>query len=124
MNESFKDKSKDFKDKSKEFVEQVEVAGDQLVAKVKELIADSSTKRIVIRNQDDKELFSIPMNVGVVGGGIVTLAAPLLAAIGAVAALVSQVKIDIVRDVEPGSGTVIPGDLKPDAEGDEFTGHA
>lgn len=117
---SFKNKGKDFKGKGKEFVEQIEVAGDQLVAKVKELIADSSTKRIVIHSQDGKELFSIPMNVGVVGGGLVTLAAPLLAAIGAVAALVTQVRIDVVREAEP-----TPEDLAADAAAEQDpTGHA
>ena len=98
---SFKDKGKEFRGKSKEFVEQIEVAGDQLVGKVKELFSDASTKRIVIHTQDGKELLSVPMNVGVVGGGLVTLAAPLLAALGAVAALVTQVRIDVVREAEP-----------------------
>lgn len=94
-----------FQSRGKEFTQQIEVAGDQLVSTVRELIKDGSTKRIVIRGQDDKELFSVPMNVGVVGGGLVTLAAPMLAAVGAVAALVTQVKIDVVRQ-----GDVVEGE--------------
>lgn len=96
------------KGKGKEIVEQIEVAGDQLVSTVKRLISDGSTRRIVLRSEDGKELFSLPMNVGVAGAGIMTLASPLLAAIGAVAALVSKVHIDVVRqgegDENPGAG--------------------
>lgn len=93
--------------KGKEFVEQIEVAGDQLVSKVKELLAEGSARRLVIHSEDGKELFSLPMNVGVAGAGIVTLAAPLLAAVGAVAALVTKVRIDIVRtgDDDPDDST-------------------
>lgn len=116
----FQPRSKDFKGKGKEFVEQIEVAGDQLVAKIKELIADSSTKRVVIRSHDGRELLSVPMNVGVVGGGLVTLAAPMLAALGAVAALVTQVRVDVVREEEPSVE-----DVAADAAAEnDPTGHA
>ena len=74
----------------------------------------------MIRSQDGKELLSVPMNVGVVGGGLVTLAAPMLAALGAVAALVTQVRIDVVREGEQSAE-----DVAADAAAEnDPTGHA
>ena len=104
------------KGKGKEFVEQIEVAGDQLVSTVKRLISDGSTRRIVLRSEDGKELFSLPMNVGVAAGGVVTLAAPLLAAVGAVAALVSHVQLDVVRVDDHTSTTPSPPPVPGDVE--------
>lgn len=78
--------------------EQIEVAGDQLVGKVKELYADGKTRRIVLHSEDGKELFRLPMNVGVIGGGVLALASPVIAAVGAVAALATKVRIDVVRE--------------------------
>lgn len=98
--------------KRQEIVEQIEVAGDQLVSKVKELVAEGSAKRIVLRSSEGKELFSLPLNVGVAAGGVVTLAAPLLAAIGAVAALVTKVQLEIVR-IDHGPADEPPGPVPP-----------
>jgi hypothetical protein len=92
--------------KTKEFVEQVEI---------KELVAEGGTRRVVLRSAEGRELLSLPMNVGVAAGGVVTLAAPLLAAVGAVAALVSHVQLDVVR-VDDHTPTVpsppVPGDVE------------
>lgn len=82
------------------WVEEVEVAGNQLVDRIKELVQDSTTKRVILRTQDGFELISVPLTVGVVAGGILTLAAPLLAALGAIAALVSKVKLEVIREEE------------------------
>lgn len=101
--------------KTKEFVEQVEIAGDQLVAKIKELVAEGSTRRVMLRSAEGRELFSLPMNVGVAAGGVVTLAAPLLAAVGAVAALVSHVQLDVMR-VQDAAPTVPPPATPPTSD--------
>lgn len=87
-------------DKKRTFVEEVEVAGNQLVDRIRELIDDNNTRRVIIRNLEGKELMSLPLTFGVVAGGIVTLTAPLLAAVGALAALVSKVKLEVVRETE------------------------
>ncbi len=102
--------------KTKEFVEQVEIAGDQLVAKIKELVAEGGTRRVVLRSAEGRELLSLPMNVGVAAGGVVTLAAPLLAAVGAVAALVSHVQLDVVRVDDHTSTTPSPPPVPGDVE--------
>lgn len=82
------------------WVEEIEVAGHELVERVERLLQESSTKRVVIRTQDGKELMSVPLTFGVVAGGILTLGAPLLAALGAAAALVSKVKLEVIREAD------------------------
>lgn len=75
--------------------EEFQVSGDMLVAKIKELVHEGKIRRIVIKNEDGKTLIDIPLTLGVVGA----LFAPQLAAIGAVAALVTQCTI-VVEKVE------------------------
>ncbi|GAB4390821.1 DUF4342 domain-containing protein [Albidovulum sp.] len=84
--------------------EEIEVAGDQLVARVKELAADAKVKRIRITEPDGDLVLEVPLAIGAIAGGAVVLAAPLLAVIGALAAFVTKVKIEVIRDEESGSG--------------------
>ncbi|MCB0184297.1 MAG: DUF4342 domain-containing protein [Caldilineaceae bacterium] len=89
-------------DKAKQtWMEEIEVAGGQLVEQVKEWINEGNVRRLIIRSQDNKVLIEIPLTAGVAVGGVVTLFAPVLAAIGALAALIAKVKIQIVRAEEP-----------------------
>lgn len=82
------------------WIEEIEVAGDHLVARVKELIAEGNVRRLIIRSPEGKVLFEVPLTAGVAVGGVVTLLSPVLAALGALAALVANVKVEIVRDPE------------------------
>jgi CBS domain-containing protein len=75
--------------------EEYVVSGDSLVAKVKELVHESNIRRITIKNEEGKTLIEIPLTLGVVG--IVLL--PVWAAIGAIAALVTDCTI-VVEKVE------------------------
>ena len=79
------------------WTEEIEIAGSQLVERVKELIAEGNVRRLILRTQDDKLIMEIPLTAGAVFGGVVTLFAPLLAALGALAALIAHVKVQIVR---------------------------
>jgi hypothetical protein len=79
------------------FTEQIEIAASDLVDKTKELIEEGNVRRIIIRNQDDEVLLEVPLTAGVVVGGAVTIVAPVLAALGALAALLTHVKIEVVR---------------------------
>jgi len=83
------------------WVEQIEVAGNQLVDRVKELIEEGSARRLIIRKPNDEILIEVPLNAGVAVGSVVAIFAPLLAAVGAMAALVAKFKVDIVRDTPP-----------------------
>jgi hypothetical protein len=79
------------------FTEHIEIAASDLVDRTKELIEEGNVRRIIIRNQDDEVLLEVPLTAGVVVGGAVTIVAPVLAALGALAALLTHVKIEVVR---------------------------
>lgn len=69
------------------------VSGESLLKKVKELIAEGNIRKITITDKQGKEMASFPLTVGVVGA----LLAPVLAAIGALAALVTECTITVER---------------------------
>jgi hypothetical protein len=73
--------------------EEFKVNGEELLKKVKELVAEGTVRRLTIKNKEDKTLLEVPLTVGVVGA----LIAPTLAAIGAVAALVTECTISVER---------------------------
>lgn len=75
--------------------EQFEIKGEQLLAKVKELIAEGNVRRIIIKDKSGKELVTFPLTIGVVGAVL----APILAAVGAIAALVTECTIAVEREV-------------------------
>jgi hypothetical protein len=79
------------------WTEQIEIAGSELVDRTKELIEEGNVRRLIIRNSDDEKLLEVPLTTGVVVGGAFTLLAPVLAALGAMAALLARVKVEIVR---------------------------
>ena len=79
------------------FSEQVEIAASELVDRTKELIEEGNVRRLIIRNQDGEVLLEVPLTTGVAVGGVVTILAPVLAALGAMAALLTHVKVEIVR---------------------------
>jgi hypothetical protein len=80
------------------FTEQIEIAASDLVDRTKELIEEGNVRRIIIRNEEDEVLMEVPLTAGVVVGGAVTIVAPVLAALGALAALLTHVKIAVVRE--------------------------
>lgn len=78
--------------------EEIELAGSQLVERVKELIAEGNVRNLILRTADDKVMLEIPLTAGVAVGGVITLVSPVLAALGALAALLAHVKVEIVRE--------------------------
>ena len=84
------------------FSEELEVAGNQLVERVKELIEEGNVRRLIIRNPEGKTLIEIPLTIGAVAGGALLLFYPVLAGLAAIGGLVARVKIEIVRE-EPGA---------------------
>lgn len=77
--------------------EEYKIDGEELVAKVKELVRQGNIRRIYIRDEEGRTLFEIPLTWGVIGA----LVAPQLAALGAIAALISQASIIVERTDEP-----------------------
>jgi hypothetical protein len=82
----------------KTFTEELEVAGNQLVDRVQDMVKQGNVRRIIIKNPDDDVLLEMSLTVGAVAGGVLVLGAPWLAALGAIAALIARVKIEIVRE--------------------------
>jgi Domain of unknown function (DUF4342) len=79
------------------WTEQIEIAGSELVDRTKGLIAEGNVRRLIIRNPEDEMLLEVPLTTGVVVGGAFTVLAPVLAALGAMAALLVRVKVEVVR---------------------------
>ncbi len=77
------------KEKKEEFV----VDGEEVLKKVKEIIAAGNVRRIIIKDMQDKTLIEIPLTVGVV----IAVLAPVLAAVGALAAIVTKCKIIVEK---------------------------
>jgi hypothetical protein len=69
------------------------VKGDELVKRFKELVHEGNIRRIIIKDKDGKSLVEFPLTIGVVG----TVFVPVLAAVGAIAALVSECSITVER---------------------------
>lgn len=70
--------------------------GENLLAKIKELIEEGNVRRITITEKSGKELMSFPLTIGVVGAVL----APVLAAVGALAALIGECTIAVEREDE------------------------
>lgn len=70
------------------------VEGENLLKKVKELVQEGNVRKITIKDKNGKELMSFPLTIGVVG----TVFAPVLAAVGAVAALIGECTIMVERE--------------------------
>lgn len=75
--------------------EEYEVTGEQVVAKIKELVHEGNIRRITLKNEEGKTLIEIPLTVGVVGAVLL----PVWAAIGAIAALAADLTI-VIEKVE------------------------
>ena len=82
----------------KSFAEEIEVSSKQLLSEINRLVAEGNVRKLVIKSDDGHVFLTVPLTAGAVVGGIVTLGAPWLAVIAAVAGLVAKVKIEIIRN--------------------------
>ena len=90
--------------------ESFKVTGDDLVRRVRELLHEGNVRRVVIK-QGSRTVAEFPVTVGIVGA----LAAPALAAIGALAALLSECTIEVERASAPPSTPPRPPVVRPPA---------
>lgn len=79
------------------FTEEFSVDGEGLLSKVKEILHEGNIRRITIKGDDGRVLIDIPLAIGVVG----VILAPQLAAIGALAGLVTHCTV-VVEKERPG----------------------
>lgn len=68
--------------------------GENLLNKIKELINEGNVRKVTIHDKEGKELMSFPLTIGLVGA----MFAPVLAAVGAVAALIGECRISVERE--------------------------
>ncbi len=73
--------------------EEFRVTGEELLGKIKNLIKEGNIRKIIIKDKNGKTVFEIPLTFGVVGA----LIAPQLAAIGAIAALLSEATVVVEK---------------------------
>ena len=73
--------------------EEFKIDGEKLITKVKELLHEGNIRKLIIKDKEGKTLMEIPMTFGVVGA----LLAPQLAAIGAIAALVTEATLVVEK---------------------------
>lgn len=78
------------------YKEEFKVKSEEIIEKVKELIHEGNVRRLIIKDEDGKIYLEIPVTLGVIG----VILAPVLAAVGAVAAMVANLKIEVVREEE------------------------
>jgi hypothetical protein len=73
--------------------EEFHVNGEELIAKIKNLIKEGNIRKVIIKDKEGKIVFEIPLTFGVVGA----LIAPQLAAIGAIAALLTEATVVVEK---------------------------
>ena len=73
--------------------EEFKVSGEEVMKKVKEIIAAGNARRIIIKNEKGESIVEIPLTLGAIGAVIV----PVLAAVGAIVALVTKCTIVVVK---------------------------
>lgn len=74
--------------------EEFKVNGEELLGKIKQLVHEGNIRRIIIKNKDGAVLMELPLTLGVVGA----LLAPSLAAVGAIAALLTEATVVVEKD--------------------------
>ena len=80
--------------KTKTTTEQIKGTGDQVIKKVRELVKEGNVRKIMIKDKNGKSIAEFPLTIGVIGTALV----PVLAAVGAIIALVAECTITIEKE--------------------------
>jgi len=78
-----------------------QISAESLVAKVKEVLKDAGVKRLAIKDEKGKVLISMPVTWGATGAVATVALAPLLAALGVIAAKVTKCTVEVERVEKP-----------------------
>lgn len=81
------------KKQERSWSEEFRLTGGEILNKVKEVIHQGNVRRIILKDEQGRTFLEIPLTVGVVGA----IVAPILAAVGAIAALASNLTIVVVK---------------------------
>lgn len=77
--------------------EEFTLSGDEVIAKVRELVREGNIRRIIIKNEDGRTMIEVPLTIGLIGAALL----PVFAAIGAAAALATRCTIVVEREEVP-----------------------
>ena len=80
------------------FIENLEVAGQDLVNVIKNLFEDAGAKRVTIRNEEGKQLLTVPLTYGVAGGALAFLVAPVLTLVATIGGAVARLRLEVERE--------------------------
>lgn len=75
------------------YKETYNISGENLLKKVKELFNETNITKVTIADKNEKEIISFPVSIGIVG----LFLAPIFAAVGAIAAILTECKIIVER---------------------------
>ncbi|MFZ4860570.1 DUF4342 domain-containing protein [Sphingobacterium sp. Mn56C] len=92
------------------YKETFSISGESIIKKIKEVIAEGNVSKITISDKAGKEIISFPVTVGIVGA----VFAPIFAAVGALAALLTECTITVERKEKDDNeeGTVVVAEDK------------
>jgi hypothetical protein len=73
--------------------EEFKISGDEMLAKVRELVHEGNVRRLIIKSESGITLLEVPLTIGVIGAALL----PVLAAVGALAAVATDCTIVVER---------------------------
>lgn len=79
------------------FTEKIQVAADQVADTLRQLVAEGTVRKIIVRKADGTQILSIPLAAGVAIGGVAVLVAPAISAVAALATLFSNLTVQVER---------------------------
>ena len=98
-------------DQQSQRTQEYTLSGDEVVHKVKELIHEGNIRRIIIKNEEGRTMLEVPLTLGLIGAALL----PVLAAIGAAAAIATRCTLVVERDEAVGVGASPSADGTPNA---------
>jgi hypothetical protein len=101
------------KEKPQVIIERIKVEGKQLVDRVRDILEEGNARRVILK-KEDRVLMEFPLSVGVGGAAAALFISPVLAAIGAIAALVTD--IDVVIEREATEAVELPAETEAEEQ--------
>lgn len=96
--------SKTIKDNGEFIMEEFKVKGKELLAKIEELIKEGNARRIIIKDEKGRTFLEIPVTIGVIGA----ICAPILNAVGALAGVVANFTVEVIKRENNNQNTEAP----------------
>jgi len=117
MTDTPKDPQDDSTKAKRTWYEEFTVSGNELLDQVKKLVAEGNVRRVFIKNAEGRTLLEIPLTAGVAITAVTAAFAPILVAVGAIAALLTSATIGVEREEAPSTDASgeNPADQEPPA---------